>query len=139
MPELYLHNHLTRRKERFEPIDPANVRMYVCGPTVYDLAHVGNARPEVVYDVLVRLLRRLYSKVTYVRNLTDVEDKINARAAELGIPIGTLTERTTADFHQDIAALGALPPDVEPRATGHVREMIEIILRLIASGHAYEA
>src|ERR1700722_3673814 len=139
MPELYLHNYLTRRKERFEPIDPANIRMYVCGPTVYDLAHVGNARPEVVYDVLVRLLRRLYPKVTYVRNLTDVEDKINARAAELGIPIATLTEQTTADFHHDIAALGALPPDVEPRATGHLREMIDIIQRLIASGHAYEA
>jgi cysteinyl-tRNA synthetase len=139
MPELYLHNSLTRRKERFEPIDPSNVRMYVCGPTVYDLVHVGNGRAVVVYDVLLRLLRHLYPKVTYVRNLTDVEDKINARAAELGVPIATLTEQTTADFHQDIAALGALPPDVEPRATGHIREMIDIIQRLIASGHAYEA
>jgi cysteinyl-tRNA synthetase len=139
MPELYLHNHLTRRKERFEPIDPSNVRMYVCGATVYDLVHVGNGRAIVVYDVLYRLLRHLYPKVTYVRNLTDVEDKINARAAELGIPIATLTERTTVDFHQDIAVLGALPPDVEPRATGHLREMIDIIQRLIASGHAYEA
>jgi cysteinyl-tRNA synthetase len=139
MPELFLHNHLTRGKERFEPIDPSNVRMYVCGPTVYDLVHVGNGRAVVVYDVLYRLLRVLYPKVTYVRNLTDVEDKINARAAELGIPIATLTEKTTEDFHEDIAALGALPPDVEPRATGHVREMIEIIQRLIASGNAYEA
>jgi cysteinyl-tRNA synthetase len=139
MPELYLHNSLTRRKERFEPIDPSNVRMYVCGPTVYDLVHVGNGRAVVVYDVLFRLLRRLYPKVTYVRNLTDVEDKINARAAELGVPIEVLTERTTADFHQDIAALGALLPTVEPRATGHIHEMIEIIQRLIASGHAYEA
>jgi cysteinyl-tRNA synthetase len=139
MPELYLHNTLTRRKERFEPVDPSNVRMYVCGPTVYDLVHVGNGRAVVVYDVLYRLLRRLYPKVTYVRNLTDVEDKINARAAELGIPIETLTERTTADFHRDVEALGALPPDVEPRATGHIREMIAIIERLIASGHAYEA
>ena len=139
MPDLYLHNHLTRRKERFEPSDPSNVRMYVCGPTVYDLVHVGNARAVIVYDVLLRLLRRLYPKVTYVRNLTDIEDKINARATELGVPIGTLTESTTADFHQDIAALGALPPDVEPRATGHIREIIEIIQRLIASGHAYEA
>lgn len=139
MPELYLHNHLTRRKERFEPVDPANVRMYVCGPTVYDLVHVGNGRAVVVYDVLYRLLRHLWPKVTYVRNLTDVEDKINARAAELGVPIASLTEQTTADFHQDIAALGALPPDVEPRATGHIREMITIIERLIASDHAYEA
>jgi cysteinyl-tRNA synthetase len=139
MPDLYLHNHLTRRKERFEPVDPSNVRMYVCGPTVYDLAHVGNARPEVVYDVLVRLLRNLYPKVTYVRNFTDVEDKINARAAELGIPIGTLTAKTTEDYHRDIAALGVPLPDVEPRATGHIQEMIEIIQRLIASGHGYEA
>jgi cysteinyl-tRNA synthetase len=139
MPELYLHNHLTRRKERFEPVDPSHVRMYVCGPTVYDLAHVGNARPEVVYDVLVRLLRVLYPKVTHVRNLTDVEDKINARAAELGIPIATLTEKTTTDYHQDVSALGVPLPDVEPRATGHIHEMIEIIERLIASGNAYEA
>ncbi len=139
MPELYLHNTLTRRKERFEPVDPSHVRMYVCGPTVYDLVHVGNARAVVVYDVLYRLSRLLYPKVTYVRNLTDVEDRINARAAELGIPIETLTERTTADFHRDVAALGALPPDVEPRATGHILEMIAIIERLIASGHAYEA
>jgi cysteinyl-tRNA synthetase len=139
MTELYLHNHLTRRKERFEPIDPSHVRMYVCGPTVYDLAHVGNARPEVVYDVLVRLLRLLFPKVTYVRNLTDVEDKINARAAELGIPIATLTEKTTADYHQDVSALGVPLPDVEPRATAHIAEMIQIIERLIASGHAYAA
>src|SRR5580658_3521775 len=139
MPELYLHNHLTRRKERFEPIDPSHVRMYVCGPTVYDLAHVGNARPEVVYDVLVRLLRRLFPKVTHVRNITDVEDKINARAAVLGISIGELTAKTTSDYHQDVGALGVPPPDVEPTATGHIAEMIQIIERLIASGHAYEA
>src|SRR5580658_7179842 len=139
MPELYLHNHLTRRKERFEPVDPAHVRIYVCGPTVYDLAHVGNARPEVVYDVLVRLLRRLFPKVTHVRNITDVEDKINARAAVLGISIGELTAKTTSDYHQDVGALGVPPPDVEPTATGHIAEMIGIIERLIASGHAYEA
>ena len=139
MPELYLHNSMTRRKERFVPLDPQHVRMYVCGPTVYDLAHVGNARPIVVYDVVARLLRRLYPRVTYARNITDVDDKINARAKESGIPIAVITAQTTADFHTDIAALGALPPDVEPRATAHIPEMIAITERLIASGHAYEA
>ena len=139
MPELYLHNSMTRRKERFVPLDPQHVRMYVCGPTVYDLAHVGNARPIVVYDVVARLLRRLYPRVTYARNITDVDDKINARAKESGIPIAVITAQTTADFHADIAALGALPPDVEPRATAHIPEMIAITERLIASGHAYEA
>jgi cysteinyl-tRNA synthetase len=137
MPELRLHNSLSRRREIFVPLDPANVRLYLCGPTVYDLAHVGNARPVVVFDVLVRLLRRLYPRVTYVRNITDVDDKINARAAESGEPIAAITARTTADFHADIEALGALPPDVEPRATGHIPEMIAIIERLIANGNAY--
>ena len=139
MPELTLHNSMTRRKERFAPLDPQHVRMYVCGPTVYDLAHLGNARPIVVFDVLSRLLRVLFPKVTYVRNITDVDDKINDRAKESGVPIGTITERTTADFHADIAKLNALPPDVEPRATGHIAEMIQIVERLIASGHAYAA
>ncbi len=139
MPDLYLHNSLTRRKERFEPADPANIRMYVCGPTVYDLAHVGNARPVVVYDVVARLLRHLYPHLTYVRNITDVEDKINARAQETGESIEAITARTTADFHADMAALGALPPDEEPRATAHIAEMIMIIQRLIDSRHAYEA
>ena len=139
MHSLVLYNSLTRRKERFEPITPDHVRMYVCGPTVYDLVHVGNARPVVVYDVLVRLLRRLYPRVTYVRNITDVEDKINQRAQQLGIPIETLTSRTADDFHADVTALGALPPDIEPRATHHIAEMILLIERLIASGHAYEA
>jgi cysteinyl-tRNA synthetase len=139
MHALTLHNSLTRRKERFTPLDPHHVRMYVCGPTVYDLVHVGNARPAVVYDLLARLLRKLYPHVTYVRNITDVEDKINARARELGIPIEMLTARTTEDYHADMAALGALPPDIEPRATAHIPEMIEIIERLIAGGHAYEA
>ncbi len=139
MPELRLHNSLTRQKERFVPLDPANVRMYVCGPTVYDLAHLGNARPVVVFDVLFRLLRRLYPRVTYVRNVTDVDDKINARATESGEPIGAITARTLADYHADMAALGALPPDVEPRATAHIAEMIAIIERLVAGGHAYVA
>ena len=139
MPELRLHNSLTRRRETFVPLDPAHVRLYVCGPTVYDLAHLGNARPVVVFDVLARLLRRLYPRVTYVRNITDVDDKINARAAESGEPIAAITARTTADFHADMAALGALPPDEEPRATAHVPEMIQLIERLIAGGHAYAA
>ena len=139
MPALRLHNSLTRRRETFVPIDPAHVRLYVCGPTVYDLAHLGNARPVVVFDVLARLLRRLYPRVTYVRNITDVDDKINARAAESGEPISAITARTTAEYHADMAALGALPPDIEPRATAHISEMIELIERLIAGGHAYEA
>ena len=139
MPELRLYNTLTRQKQCFEPIDPAHVRLYVCGPTVYDLPHIGNARPVVTFDVLVRLLRRLYPRVTYVRNVTDVDDKINARASENGEPIAALTERTLADYHADMAALGALPPDVEPRVTGHISEIIAIIERLLASGHAYAA
>ena len=139
MPTLTLHNSLSRRREPMVPIDPAHVRMYACGPTVYDRAHIGNARPEVVNDVLVRLLRHLYPRVTYVRNITDVDDKINARAAASGQTIGEVTERTLADFHADIAALGVAPPDVEPRATQHIVEMIEVVERLIASGHAYPA
>jgi cysteinyl-tRNA synthetase len=139
MPEFHLHNSLTRRKERFEPAEPGDVRMYVCGPTVYDLAHLGNARPVVVFDVVARLLRRLYPSVTYVRNITDVDDKINARAKASGESIAAVTARTTADFHTDMAALGTLPPDQEPRATAHIAEMIMVIERLIASGHAYEA
>ena len=138
-PYLTLHNGLTRARERFVPQDPAHVRVYVCGPTVYDLAHLGNARPVVVFDVLARLLRRLYPRVTYVRNITDVEDKIVARAQESGEPIGSVTARTTADFHRDMAALGALPPDLEPRATEAIAPMIALIERLIARGHAYAA
>ncbi len=137
--KLRFHNSLTRRVEDFTPLDPGHVRLYVCGPTVYDLAHLGNARPVVVFDVLARLLRRIYPRITYVRNITDVDDKINARARETGEPIAAITSRTTADFHRDMAALGCLPPDVEPTATGHIREMIALIERLIARGHAYAA
>ena len=139
MHALSLHNSLSRRKERFEPLDHQHVRMYVCGPTVYDLAHIGNARTMVVFDVLSRLLRVLYPRVTYVRNITDVDDKINARAKESGEPIASITARTTADFHADMANLGVLPPDEEPRATQHIGQMIEIIQRLIDAGHAYAA
>jgi len=138
---LKLYNTLTRTKEEFRPIDPANVRMYVCGPTVYDYAHIGNARPVIVFDVLFRLLRHLYGPehVTYVRNITDIDDKINARAKEEGTSIRELTERTYKQFSTDIAALGVLDPTYEPRATDTIPEMITIIARLIASGHAYAA
>ena len=138
---LKLYNTRTRRKEVFEPLDPKAVRMYVCGPTVYDFAHIGNARPVIVFDMLFRLLRCLYGAehVTYVRNITDVDDKINARAAEEGVSIRELTGRTAAQFHADVAALGALPPTVEPRATEHIPEMIAMIQRLIDRGHAYAA
>ena len=139
MAELRFHNTLTRAKERFEPLDPECVRMYVCGPTVYDYAHIGNARPVVVFDVVYRLLKRLYPRVIYVRNITDVDDKINAAARESGEPIGAITERTTRAFHADMAALGALDPDIEPRATEHVARMIEMIQTLLEKGHAYEA
>ncbi|MFZ0573015.1 MAG: cysteine--tRNA ligase [Rhodomicrobium sp.] len=138
---LKLYNTRTRQKETFEPLDPEAVRMYVCGPTVYDFAHIGNARPVIVFDVLFRLLRHLYGAdhVIYARNITDVDDKINARAAEEGISIRELTERTAAQFHADVAALGCLPPTIEPRATEHIQEMISLIERLIARGHAYAA
>ena len=138
---LRLYNTLTREKELFRPLDPTVVRLYVCGPTVYDFAHIGNARPIIVFDVLFRLLRHLYGPehVRYARNITDVDDKINARAAEEGVPIGDLTARTAAQFHEDVAALGCLPPTIEPRATEHIPEMIALIERLVARGHAYAA
>ena len=139
--DLKLYDTLSRDKRVFKPLDPARVRMYVCGPTVYDFAHIGNARPVIVFDVLYRLLRHLYgdNHVTYVRNITDVDDKINARAAERGIAIRELTEETYRNFKENVAALGCLPPDVEPRATEHIDEMKLLIERLVASGHAYVA
>lgn len=139
--ELKLYDTLTRAKRTFAPIDPARVRMYVCGPTVYDFAHIGNARPVIVFDVLFRLLRHLYGEnhVTYVRNITDVDDKINARAAERGISIREVTEETYKNFKEDVAALGCLPPTREPRATEHIEEMKTLIERLVKSGHAYVA
>ena len=139
MSTLRLHNNLTRRREDFTPIDPQHVRMYVCGPTVYDRAHIGNARAVVVFDVMARLLRVLYPRVTYVRNVTDVDDKINARAHASGESIAEVTATTLKLFHQDMSALGALPPDIEPRATHHIAEMITLIEKLIANGNAYEA
>ncbi len=138
---LRLFNTLTKTKEDFAPLDAKNVRMYVCGPTVYDFAHIGNARPVIVFDVLFRLLRHVYGAghVTYVRNITDVDDKINARAAERGISIRELTEETARIYEEDVAALGNLPPSVSPRATEHIKQMITIIEKLIAAGHAYAA
>ncbi|MBO6785176.1 MAG: cysteine--tRNA ligase, partial [Alphaproteobacteria bacterium] len=138
---LLLHNTLTRSKDAFDPIDPANVRMYVCGPTVYDDIHIGNARPLVVFDVLARLLRLAYGAdhVTYARNITDVDDKIIDRAAENGESIDSLTARTTENFHAATAALGCRPPDIEPRATDHIAQMIALIEDLIDREHAYAA
>ncbi|MEI6557916.1 MAG: cysteine--tRNA ligase [Rhodospirillaceae bacterium] len=136
---LDLYNTLSRRKDRFEPLEPGRVGLYVCGPTVYDFAHIGNARPVVVFDVLYRLLKRLYPVVTYVRNITDVDDKIIKAAADNGEAIEALTRRTAAAYHQDMAALGALPPDIEPCATQHIGQMIAIIEALVAAGHGYAA
>ena len=151
-PMLRLYNTLTGTKAAFAPIDPSHVRMYACGPTVYDAAHIGNARPIIVFDLLFRLLRRLYGEahVTYARNVTDVDDKINARAAERGITIRELTDGTLAAFHADLSDLGVLMPDavnvagerprmIEPRATDHIVEMVAMIERLVAAGHAYVA
>jgi cysteinyl-tRNA synthetase len=145
--ELRLYDTLTRAKRVFTPLDAKNVRIYVCGPTVYDFAHIGNARPVIVFDVLFRLLRHLYGAehVTYVRNITDVDDKINARAAEefpdlpLNDAIRKVTEETDRQFHEDVAALGCLPPTVEPRATEHIADMKTLIERLVAAGNAYVA
>jgi cysteinyl-tRNA synthetase len=139
MTALRLYNTLTRSKDVFTPLDPSHVRIYACGPTVYDRIHIGNARPIVVFDVLVRLLRRRFETVTYVRNITDVDDKIITRAAEREIGIDRLCEDTIRCFHEDIAALGALLPDHEPRATEFIGEMIAMIQTLIEGGFAYVA
>ena len=137
--DLRLYNSLTRRAEAFAPLDPARVTMYVCGPTVYNYVHIGNARPPVVFGVLADLLRRRYGSVVYARNITDVDDKINNAAAELGVPIGTITTKYTAAYQQEMAALGCATPDVQPHATGHIPHIVAMIERLIASGHAYAA
>jgi cysteinyl-tRNA synthetase len=141
MTEIKLYNTKTRKKEVFTPLDPKNVRMYVCGPTVYDRAHIGNARPVIVFDVLNRLLRHTYGDdhVTYARNFTDVDDKINARAAETGRTIKDITDETISWFLDDMAALGNEAPDSAPRATEFITQMIAMTQELIASGNAYEA
>ncbi|WP_028957664.1 cysteine--tRNA ligase [Sulfitobacter sp. 20_GPM-1509m] len=135
--DIHLYNTATRRKESFVPLDPENVRMYVCGPTVYDRAHLGNARPVLVFDILYRLLKTQYPRVTYVRNFTDVDDKINARAAESGRSIGEITAETSQWFLDDMGAIGALEPDHMPRATAYIGEMVEMIAGLIEGGFAY--
>ncbi|MDO5659148.1 MAG: cysteine--tRNA ligase [Paracoccus sp. (in: a-proteobacteria)] len=141
MVEIRLTNSKTRRKDVFTPIDAGNLRVYACGPTVYDRAHLGNARPVVVFDVLFRLLRHVYGveSVTYVRNFTDVDDKINARASETGQSIGDVTTETIGWYHEDMDALGALRPTHEPRATDYIHQMIAMIETLIAGGFAYAA
>ncbi len=136
---MQLHNTLNGRKEEFVPLDPQRVTMYVCGPTVYSYAHIGNARPAVVFDVLSRVLRRKYAQVTYVRNITDIDDKINAAAAKEGVDISVITDRYAAIYHDDMAALGVLPPDHAPRVTEHLPQIVSMIERLIAAGHAYAA
>jgi cysteinyl-tRNA synthetase len=138
---LTLYNTLTRRKEAFEPIDANSVRMYACGPTVYDHVHIGNGRMAIVFDVLFRLLRHIYGPehVIYARNITDVDDKINARAAQSGVSVGELTAATARQYQEDVAALGCLPPSVEPRATEHIADMKAMIETLVLNGHAYVA
>ena len=136
---LKLHNTLTGTKDEFVPLDPNRVTLYVCGPTVYNYVHIGNARPVVVFDVLYRLLSRLYPEVVYARNITDIDDKIITACAETGEPMTALTERFTDAFRDDMAALNTLQPDIVPKATDHIGEMTAMIETLIAKGHAYEA
>ena len=136
---IVLYNSLTRRKEQLETLHPDRVGMYVCGPTVYNLAHIGNARPAVIFDVLARLLRLFYSDVTYVRNITDVDDKINAASVETGEKIGVITERFTTAYHQDMAALNIAQPDAEPRVTDHIEQIVNMIETLVEREHAYLA
>ena len=135
--EIAFHNTLSGKKETFVPADPGHVTVYVCGPTVYNLVHIGNGRPAVVFDVLIRLLRTRYPRVTYVSNITDIDDKINAAAADNGEDIATLAERFALAYQEDISALGVLPPDVVPKATHHIAEIVDMIDTLIDKGHAY--
>lgn len=136
---LTLYNTLNRRKEEFVPVDPDRVTMYVCGPTVYSYAHIGNARPAVVFDVLARLLRHQWPNVVFARNITDIDDKINAAAAEQGVEIGEITSKFEKIYLEDMASLGVAPPDIDPHATDHIPEMIAMMEKLIESGHAYAA
>jgi cysteinyl-tRNA synthetase len=137
--QMRLYNNRTRKLEAFEPADPARVTMYLCGPTVYNYVHVGNARGPVVFDVLARLLRRRFAGLVYARNITDVDDKINNAAKELGVPITQITAKYTAAYRADMEKLGVVPQDVEPHATAHIAQIIAMISKLIESGHAYAA
>ncbi|MFP4314073.1 MAG: cysteine--tRNA ligase [Alphaproteobacteria bacterium] len=139
MPDLKLYNSLTRKKEVFRPLNPSHVRLYACGPTVYNYAHIGNARMAVAFDLLTRVLKTQYERVTYVSNITDVDDKIMAAAKETGEPIDVITEKYTDIYNEDMAALGCAEPDIQPRATTHIEDMITLIARLIERGHAYAA
>lgn len=137
--KIELYNTLTRRKETFQPINPERVTMYACGPTVYNYAHIGNARPAVIFDLLRQVLSACYPNVVYARNITDVDDRINARAAESHVPISEISQRYTQAYQEDMAVIGVQPPDVEPFATQHIEQIIDLIQRLIERGHAYEA
>src|SRR5476651_1521557 len=136
---LIVYNTLSREKEPFVPLDAGHIRLYVCGPTVYDYVHIGNARPVVAFDVLYRLLKRRYPRVTYVRNITDIDDRIIVRAADNKESIAALTDRTSIAYQGDMLRLGALSPDSEPRATQYVDKMVTLIGRLVDNGHAYAA
>lgn len=138
-PDLVLHNTLSRERERFQPLDPNRVTMYACGPTVYNYAHIGNARPAVLFDLLARVLRRRFPTVIYARNITDVDDKINAAAAAEAVPIDVITRRYAAAYHDDMAALGVGLPDIEPHATATIGPIVSMCERLIRNGHAYAA
>jgi cysteinyl-tRNA synthetase len=139
MPNLRLYNSLTREKEEFKPLDPAHVRVYACGPTVYSYAHIGNARMAVVFDLLARVLREIYPKVTYASNITDIDDKIMAASQDTGEPVDVITRKFEKIYNEDMAALGVPEPDVQPRATETISEMIGLCEKLIARGHAYAA
>ena len=138
MATLKIQNTLGGSKEKFVPVDPSNIRIYACGPTVYNFAHIGNARMAVVNDLLVRLLRLLYPKVTYVSNITDIDDKIIEAAQSSNTPFKELTRKFEKIYNEDMSALGVLQPDIQPRATEHIKEMIEITEKLIETRHAYE-
>ena len=139
MPSLKIHNSLTKKKEEFIPVDNNHVRMYTCGPTVYNYAHIGNARPAVVSDLLVRLLRYLYPKVTYVSNITDIDDKIIKASKETNKPINEITKKFEKIYNEDMNSLGVLEPDIQPRATQHIGDMIKLVKQMIDNGYAYES